>query len=215
MRVTGVFLACALFAWATAACGPGDGAAGPEELRRARAALTGLVDPAVDFAHRSPAWHSPFRPAEEDCAHLFRLAEGRIGDDEEPAITESATFEGDHLGESAGVVLFAYPDGDADAELRHIGRLMRSCPSATVDSAGRGDRLVASELAVRPLGDGSQARRYRGRVGGYPYEMHIVVVRSGDLLVSLVHTGVARLDPEQTGRLAESVVSAVHEPSGD
>ncbi|MEO3810502.1 hypothetical protein ABGB17_16000 [Sphaerisporangium sp. B11E5] len=213
MRVTGVFLACALFAWATAACGPGDGAAGPEELSRARAALSELVDQGVDFAHRSAAWRSPFRPAEQDCLRLFDLAEGRP-DDEQPAFAESVTFEGDHLGETAGVVLAVYPDGDAGDALRHIGDLMRSCPSATMDSAGRGDRLVASDLSLRPLGDDMESRGYRGRVGGYPYEMHLVVVRTGDLLVSLVHTGVARLDPEQTAQLAESVVAAVQEPPG-
>ncbi|MFC6083152.1 hypothetical protein [Sphaerisporangium aureirubrum] len=214
MRVTGVFLVCALFAWATAACGPGDGAAGPEELGRARAAVTRLIDPNVDFAHRADtAWHSPFQPAERDCARLFDLAEGRP-DEEEPALAESASFEGDHLGETAGVVLAVYPDGDAGQALRHIRDLIRSCPSATMDSAGRGDRLVASGLSLRPLGDGMEARRFRGRVGGYPYEMHLVVVRTGDLLISLVHTGVAHLDPAQTERLAESITAAVQEPAG-
>jgi hypothetical protein len=214
MRVTGVFLVCALFAWATAACGPGDGATGSAELGRARAAVTRLIDPSVDFAHRTgTAWRSPFHPAEHDCARLFDLAEGRP-DEGEPAMAESSSYEGDHLGETAGVVLAVYPDGDAAAALRHVGRLIRACPVATMDTAGRSDRLVASDLPLRPLGDGTRSRRFHGRVGGYPYEMHLVVVRTGDLLISLVHTGVAHLDPERTEHLAESLTAAVKEPPG-
>ncbi|MEU9887552.1 hypothetical protein [Sphaerisporangium sp. NPDC051011] len=209
MRVTGAVLltCCALLAGATAACG---GQRSREELSRARKALAQVDDPSVDFTDRAgTGWQPPFRPADERCGKLFDLAEGKQG----PGVAEAASFRGDRLGETAGVVLAAYAPGDARQALRTAADLMRDCPVATVKAAGAGDRLVGSPLPVRTIGDGVEARRYKGRVGGYPYEMHLVVVRTGGILISLVHTGMAKLDPQRTEDLATLLAAKVREAS--
>ncbi|GII78359.1 hypothetical protein Sru01_33410 [Sphaerisporangium rufum] len=212
MRITGAVVACALLATACGAGGePGDEPA-PPGLSLARRALTGIEDPSVDFSEPvGGAWRPPFEPANERCATLFDLAEGKPW--RSPAeVAEIATYHGYHLGETAGVVVTAYPAGEARRALREAAGLMRGCPvaavKAAVKKAGGGDRLVASPLTVK-AGDGAEARRFRGRVGGYPYEMHLVVMRSGDMLVSLVHTGLARLDAGRTQKLAAAVAARV------
>jgi hypothetical protein len=215
MRITGVVLACTLLAGTAAACGMGggifSGAAGKKELSRAAHALAEVQDPSVDFAERSDAaWEPPFHPANQECGKLFDLAEGKAADPA-PAAAQSTTFQGNRLGETAGVVLAAYSPAAARRALRDVAGLMRQCSVAAVKTAGGGDRLVASELPVRPIGDGVEARRFKGRVGGYPYEMHLVVVRSGGMLISLVHTGLARLDPERTEQLATVLATKVRE----
>ncbi|GII60367.1 hypothetical protein Skr01_04520 [Sphaerisporangium krabiense] len=211
MRGTGVLLACALIVGATAACGAGGlfgGYRAREELSRARQALNAVDDPSSGFTDRAAtAWQRPFRPASEQCGKLFDLAEGRHEDGRGAA--EAVTFRGDLLGETAGVVLSSYAPGGARDALRDVGGLMRDCRVASVRTAGAGDRLVGSPLPLRALGDGVEARRYKGRVGGYPYEMHLVVVRSGGVLISLVHTGLAKLDPARTERLAAALATKV------
>lgn len=214
MRVTGVVLACSLLLGAVAACGlseRGSGAAvRKEELSRARQALAGVDDPSVDFTESAGgAWQPPFHPKSARCGKLFDFADGRLPDTASTA--EAASFQGSRLGESAGVVLAAYDPGAARRVLRDVAALMRDCPVASAKSAGGGDRLVGSELPLTGIGDGIEARRYKGRVGGYPYEMHLVVVRSGDMLISLVHTGMARLDPGRTGRMATVLAAKVRE----
>ncbi|MFC4584715.1 hypothetical protein [Sphaerisporangium corydalis] len=211
MRVTGAVLACALVAATAGACGHGlfGAPGGNEELRRASKALADMDDPSVDFTDRAEAaWQSPFHPANRQCGRLFDLAEGKAGD-LASATHEATSFRGGRLGESTGVVLAAYAPSGAREALRSVAGLMRDCAVASVRTAGGGDRLVGSELPVGAIGDGVEARRFRGRVGGYPYEMHLVVVRSGDMLISLVHTGLARLDPERTAKLAAVVAARV------
>ncbi|MCW2878813.1 MAG: hypothetical protein JWQ95_2913 [Sphaerisporangium sp.] len=215
MRIIGVVLACALLAGATAACGLGGAVfgrpGGEEELSRASKALAEVTDPSVDFAERADtAWQPPFHPSDQQCGRLFDLAEGKK-QDLASAPAQATSFRGNRLGETAGVVIAAYPAAGARQALRDVAELMRKCSVATVKTAGGGDRLVGSALAVRDIGDGVEARRFKGRVGGYPYEMHLVVVRSGDLLISLVHTGLARLDPERTEELATVVATKVRE----
>ncbi|MDH2425061.1 hypothetical protein [Sphaerisporangium sp. TRM90804] len=213
MRVTGACVACALLACGAVACGGGPaGQRGPAELARARAALTRLNDPTLDFAdHTGAPWRPPFRPADAECGRLFDFAEDGTGPGATAAAAEATSFQGDELGETAGVALAAYDPSGARRALRDVGRLMRHCSVARLRTAGGADRLVGSDLPVRSIADGVEARRFKGRVGGFPYEMHLVVVRSGDLLISLVHTGVAKLDPERTRRLATVVAARVQE----
>ncbi|WP_424535170.1 hypothetical protein ACOZ38_34145 [Sphaerisporangium viridialbum] len=215
MRITGVVLAFALVTGVTAACGLGEGvfggSAGKQELSRARKALAEVEDPSVDFADRAEAaWQPPFVPAKQECGRLFELAEGKAPD-LASAKAESTSFRGNRLGETAGVVLAAYAPAEARQAMRTVADLMRDCPVAAVKTAGGGDRLVGSALPVGDIGDGVEARRFKGRVGGYPYEMHLVVVRSGNMLISLVHTGLAKLDPGRTERLATVLATKVRE----
>ncbi|MEU8266452.1 hypothetical protein AB0B89_04730 [Sphaerisporangium sp. NPDC049002] len=216
MRITGVVLAFALLTGMTASCGLGEGvfggSAGKQELSRARKALAEVEDPSVDFTERAEAaWQPPFVPAKRECGRLFELAEGKASDLASATTAESTSFRGNRLGETAGVVLAAYAPSGARQALRTVADLMRDCPVAAVKSAGGGDRLVGSPLPVGDIGDGVEARRFKGRVGGYPYEMHLVVVRSGDMVISLVHTGLAKLDPGRTQRLATVLAAKVHE----
>ncbi|MFC7644061.1 hypothetical protein ACFQX6_27455 [Streptosporangium lutulentum] len=51
-----------------------------------------------------------------------------------------------------------------------------------------------------------QARRLKGRLNGYPYEMHLVFARAGSTLVSLVHAGVARVDIRRTRQFARFLI---------
>ncbi|WP_248961055.1 hypothetical protein [Sphaerisporangium perillae] len=212
MRITGAALGCALLAAAAVACGAGSGgSSGEAVLSRATRALEEVEDPSVDFADRAgTAWRSPFRPASQECGRLFDLAEGKTGD-LASGRAEATAFRGDQLGESAGVVLAVYPPSQAGQALRGVADLMRGCSVAAMGTAGGGDRLVGSSLPVGPIGDGVEARRFKGRVGGYPYEMHLVVVRSGNVLISLVHTGLAKLDPERTEDLATILATKVRE----
>jgi hypothetical protein len=217
MRITGVVLACALVSGAAVACGgggsgrPGDNA----NLSRASRALSEVEDPSVDFTDRAEAaWHPPFRPLNHQCGKLFDLAEGKAGDLATTS-AEATSFRGGRLGESTGVVLAAYAPSEAREALRNIAGLMRDCRVATVKTAGGGDRLVGSELPVGDIGDEVESRRFKGRVGGYPYEMHLVVVRSGDVLISLVHTGLAKLDPGRTARLAALLAGKVRDSAAE
>ncbi|GAA3812278.1 hypothetical protein GCM10022226_36170 [Sphaerisporangium flaviroseum] len=213
MRITWVVLSCVLLAGATG-CGLGGHAFGEpdgkEGLARASRALAEVDDPSVDFSEQAEAaWQPPFRPANEQCGRLFDLAEGKAAPASAPA--KAASFRGSRLGETAGVVLSAYGRAEARQALSDVAGLMRECSVASAKTAGGGDRLVGSALPVGRIGDGVEARRFKGRAGGYPYDMHLVVVRSGDMLISLVHTGLARLDPERTERLATVLTAKVRE----
>ncbi|WP_214411980.1 hypothetical protein [Sphaerisporangium fuscum] len=214
MRISGGVLTCALVA-VTAGCGTGaglfGGAGGRVNLARAREALAKIDDPSAGLAeHSDDPWEPPFRPASPDCARLFDLA-GTGRAEAGGTATVAASYRGGRLGETAAVVLAAYPGGDARHAVRTAAGLMRHCSVASGKAPGGGDRLVASELPMKALGEEVEARRFKGRVGGYPYEMHVVVMRSGDTLIALVHTCLARLAPERTQQLADVLAAKVRE----
>ncbi|MFC7720147.1 hypothetical protein [Nonomuraea recticatena] len=48
------------------------------------------------------------------------------------------------------------------------------------------------------------SRQLRGRLNGYPYALDLVLVRQGDRLLSLVHTGLGTVDVRRTVELARA-----------
>ena len=163
---------------------------------------------------RGPGCPTASRPARAGVAgavhaggpQLPRRARRGGGRAPERALTAqaAASYQGDELGERAGVGLASTrarrPKGTSTswpgrwspcrAVRAGSGTLLRrdrSCRSGT-----SADEAVGGEL--------------RGRLNGYPYALDVVLARSGDTLVSLVHTGMAEMEPQRTRQLLDAVV---------
>ncbi|GAA3132063.1 hypothetical protein GCM10010466_23380 [Planomonospora alba] len=123
------------------------------------------------------------------------------------AVREAVTYSGYGLGELAGVGLEAHPGEGARRRFTALAAALDRCPvvtgPATGAAADRDTLLRVSPLALDRVGDDLRARRLHGRLNGYPYEMHLVFARSGRILMSLVHAGVAEVDAGRTRRLAD------------
>ncbi|MEZ0072182.1 hypothetical protein [Planotetraspora sp. GP83] len=169
-------------------------AAGP------RAVLGSMDDLPEGFSDRARSgWRPPFRPRVRACRTLFDAAGGKPPRDGLIGTT-SATYEGEHVGELAGVGLAVYAGDGAAAHLGELREAMAKCVTADGGAPGAGSRLSASGLALGYVGQDAEARRLAGRVAGYPYEMHLVVLSAGHTLIALVHAG---LNPPDAGRTAE------------
>ncbi|MGI5491609.1 hypothetical protein [Microtetraspora malaysiensis] len=213
MRIIGgaVCAAAACLVAALAGCsGGGREAAQPAPLDagRLKVLLGGIDNLPQGFSDRQhERWRPPFRANSGACRALFDAAAGRPPTRDLVAGT-ATTYEGQHVGETAAVGLAVYGDNAAGG-VHTLERAMRSCRVAAAGGAGKGDRLRASRLSIKDVGDGVEARRFKGRVGGYPYEMHLVVARQGDALITLVHGGVASPDVKGTAALARVLAGRV------
>ncbi|MCT9932980.1 hypothetical protein N5079_22485 [Planotetraspora sp. A-T 1434] len=165
-----------------------------------RAVLQSLVDLPEGFSDRARSgWRPPFRPRVRACRTLFDAAAGKPPRDGLLGTT-SATYEGEHVGELAGVGLATYAGDGAAAHLGELREAMSRCVTADGGAPGAGSRLSASRLPLGYVGQDAEGRRLTGRVAGYPYEMHLVVLSAGHTLIALVHAG---LNPPDASRTAE------------
>jgi hypothetical protein len=211
MRIIQAALVCGLIAM-TGACGTEDmihaRARSTAETARLRAALGTMDGLPAGFSDRArDGWQPPFRPRKTACRVLFDAVAGKPPPDGLGG-TAAVTYEGDRIGELAGVGLAVYLGDQAEDHLEELRGAMGECATAQ-SGAGRRDRLVVSELPIEEIGDDVEARRLTGRVGGYPYEMHLVVANVRHTLVALVHAGLAPPDARRTEELARSLVREV------
>jgi hypothetical protein len=209
MRAAALAGLCALLAGTTAGCGS-DVSQGSAAVRaaRIRAILADMKDLPAGFSDRPrDAWRVPFRAKDPSCRELLNAAGGRLPRDGLTA-SAGATYQGDRLGETAGLRLTEFSGGQADQLYERLAGAIGECSSARSRGAGGQDRLRASPLAIESGGD-AEATRMRGRVGGYPYEMHLVIARSGRTLISLVHTGMAAPEPRRTQELVRLMLAKI------
>ncbi|GII27125.1 hypothetical protein [Planotetraspora mira] len=212
MRIIQAALVCGLIAM-TGACGTEDmihaRARSTAETVRLRAALGTMDDLPAGFSDQArDGWQPPFRPKKKACRVLFDAVAGKPPPDGLGG-TATVTYEGDRIGELAGVGLAVYLGDEAEDHLEELREAMGECVTAQSGGAGRGDRLVVSPFPIEDVGDDVEARRLTGRVGGYPYEMHLVVANVRHTLVALVHAGLAPPDAGRTEELARSLVREV------
>lgn len=203
IRVAGA-LGLSVLLGGAAGCGaavvPPDAAPSRDAVERVHRVLDGLRDLPDGLSDRPrDPWRAPFRAADSRC----RLMLGAVGSPprEGMAATAGASFTGDGLAETAGVRVTEY-DGEARA-LRHfaaIAAAMGGCTEAVGRGAGVRDRLAVSPLSLDTPGR-LEAVALRGRVGGYPYRLHLVVARSGRTLITLAHGGIAAPGRERTERI--------------
>ncbi|MER7205643.1 hypothetical protein ABT340_01165 [Streptosporangium sp. NPDC000239] len=203
---------CGALAVGAAACGGGaarDASAGGDsraELTRLRGLLREGASHLPDGFSARPrdGWVPPFRAVNQDCRLLLDAAAGAGAGPGGARV--AATYPGDRLGELAGVSMASYAGQGAGLRFAELTRALDGCRVARNSLAGRGTVLRVSRLRLGDTGAEVQARRLRGRLNGYPYEMHVVFALTGNTLVSLVHTGVAGVDAGRTGQLTRSLV---------
>ncbi|MGW5259753.1 hypothetical protein ACWEQG_02180 [Microbispora sp. NPDC004025] len=172
-------------------------------------ALLGRMDglPDAFFSHARAPWRPPFRPRARACRMLFDAAAGRLPR-EGLSGTAAATYQGAHTGELAGVGVAVYDGGEAAGHLAALRDALARC--ATADAGTPYDRLAATRTPLPGIGGAdAAARALAGRVGGYPYRMHLVVARSGHTLIALVHAGLTPPDPDRTAELTRLLVREV------
>ncbi|MEV4295787.1 hypothetical protein [Microbispora rosea] len=198
---------------ATGACGAGGVTYAPvrvphkAEVRRPPTVL-GRMDglPEEFFSHARAPWRPPFRPRARACRLLFDAAAGRPPR-EGLSGTTAATYQGAHAGELAGVGVAVYDGGEAAGHLAALRDALSRC--ATADDGTPYDRLTARTPLPGIGGPDAAGRALSGRVGGYPYRMHLVVARSGHTLIALVHAGLTPPDPARTAELTRLLVREV------
>jgi hypothetical protein len=179
------------------------------EAARLRTALASMDDLPEGFSNRArESWRQPFVPRKKACRILFNAAAGSPPRDGLGG-TATATYEGDHMGELVGVGLAVYTGDQAGGHLSELRDAMDQCVTARSGAMGRNDRLVASQLPMEDVGGDVEARRLTGRVGGYPYEMHLVVAGVGHTIIALVHAGLTPPDAGRTEELARLLVREV------
>ncbi|WP_433254287.1 hypothetical protein ACQPYK_12340 [Streptosporangium sp. CA-135522] len=200
---------CVVLAGALTACGAEAGPARKDagtELARLRSLLPNAQQLPDGFSARpGEGWKPPFRPAGRDCRLVLGMAGGGAPR-RTPGVRVAATYPGDELGELLGVGLASYTGVDAEHRFDELTEALEGCPVARSPLPGRSTSLRLSSLKLDAIGDDVQAKRLRGRLNGYPYEMHMVFARIGGTLVSLVHTGVANVDVRRTQQLAQFLV---------
>jgi len=154
------------------------------------------------FSPRSEqAWRAPFTPADPNCRAVLDAAGGRAPKQRLTA-QAAASYQGDELGEQVGVGLARY-DGAADEHMAALSEALRKCREVRADG---GTHLRATTVPVTDVGDEAVAGELRGRLNGYPYALDVVLARSGDMLVSLVHTSMAEVEPQRTRQLLDAVM---------
>ena len=157
-----------------------------------------------------PAWRPPFRPSSRDCRALFDAAAGRFPRDGRLDVA-AGTFDGVLVGQFAAVGLAEYPGGLARHRFGELRAALAGCTRADGGTPAAADLLTAAEPPVEvPAGAGEAAARVlTGRVGGYPYEMHVVVAGTGGTVLALVHGGIAPPDMSGTVELTRSLLREV------
>ncbi|MED7926395.1 hypothetical protein SMD20_19225 [Nonomuraea sp. LP-02] len=191
---------------ALAGCGGGGGESfiDPRAMAQLREALSKEPSLPEGFTARpDQAWRMPFGPAERSCRALLEPAAGNAPGQ---ALTAQAavSYQGDGLGEQAGVGLARYAGGEAGAHLDELDRARRECQEVRTSS---GTDLWLSELPPEAAGDDAVGARLQGRLHGYPYALDVVFSRVGDTLVSVVHTGMNDVDPARTRQVVEAAMA--------
>ncbi|MDP9845667.1 hypothetical protein [Streptosporangium lutulentum] len=177
------------------------------ELARLRGLLKETKELPDGFSARQrDAWKPPFRPVGSAC-RLVLDAAGGSPPQWAPGARVSVTYPGYKIGELAGVGLASYTGDEAEAHFAELTRALGGCPVvASHRRASKGTSFKVSNLDLEGVGGDVQARRLKGRLNGYPYEMHLVFARAGSTLVSLVHAGVARVDIRRTRQFARFLI---------
>ncbi|KAB8195771.1 hypothetical protein FH608_009690 [Nonomuraea phyllanthi] len=158
-------------------------------------------------ARPEQAWRIPFTQGDENCRAVLAAVGGQAP---WQALTAQAavSYRGDGLGEQAGVGVARYADGEAEEHLDELADAMDSCRELRTPS---GTDLRSHSLPVEGLADDvadeAVGTRLRGRLNGYPYAMDVVLTRVGDMLVSVVHTGMDHVDAARTREVVDAVVS--------
>lgn len=207
LRIIGLAVACGLAGASLTGCGSGSAiyadAEARQELTRLRQILFRQpVLPEGFSARPREAWKPPFKAVDRDCRTLLDTAGGRAPGRALLA-QAAASYQGDVLGEMAAVGLASYTGSEAEWHLEDLGKSLQGC--GVLDGAG-GTAFAMTRLPVGALGDDVVGGQFRGRLNGYPYAMNLVVVRTGDTLISVVHTGLSRVDAKRTESLARAVV---------
>lgn len=186
--------------------GPAESYVDVQAMARLREVLN--KDPQLPdgFSARSEEpWRVPFAAADHNCRAALDPAAGRA-----PALAltaqAAASFEGDELGEVAGVGLARYAGSEAEGRIEELTEALEACRTVR---AGGGTRLRLTMLPVEDVGDEVVGAELRGRLNGYPYALDVMLARSGDTLVSVVHTGIAKVDPERTRQVLSAAVGMV------
>jgi hypothetical protein len=153
-------------------------------------------------ARPEQAWRMPFGQVGRDCRAVLESAGGHAPKE---ALTAQAavSYEGDGLGERAGVGMARYAGEEAEEHLDALADALESCQEIHTSS---GTDLRAREMSVEDVGDEAVGARLRGRLNGYPYTMDVVLSRVGDTLVSVVHAGMTDVNPDRTRRLVDAVL---------
>lgn len=199
------------------ACGTGDAIYSASTVTAERANIRGLLhdlrDLPAGFSIRPrKGWKAPIRPAAASCRTVFAAVAGDPPPQGRRAHAEVA-FEGDRLGELGGAGVASYHDDRAPAAFERLAKALKRCEKITTPV--RGTRLVAADLPRRAaididgVGEEVAAGRLRGRLLGYPYEMHVVFLRVGPTLISVVHTGMGGADAWRTADLIRAVAARV------
>ncbi|MFI9593056.1 hypothetical protein [Nonomuraea sp. NPDC052265] len=159
------------------------------------------------FAQRpEQAWRVPFGRVDQACGSALDAAAGHAPQE---GLTGQAavSYQGDGLGERAAVGLARYAGEEAEERFDTLSDALESC---------RGIRTTGgTDLRARRLDVGDAARagdevtgtRLRGRLNGYPYALDVVLSRTGDTLVSVVHAGMSDVDRDRTRKLVAAVLS--------
>ena len=194
-------------------CGLLAGCGGPVESyvdAQATARLRAVLDkdpqlPDGFSARSEEPWRVPFTPADRNCRAVFDPAAGRAP---AQALTAqaAASFEGDGLGEVAGVGLARYAGSEAEGHIDDLTDALEACRAVR---SGGGTRLRVTILPVEDVGDEAVGAELRGRLNGYPYALDVMLARSGDTLISVVHTGIAKVDAERTRQVLSAAVGMV------
>ncbi|WP_188196482.1 hypothetical protein [Nonomuraea sp. SYSU D8015] len=206
MRRKQGIVAFAVLACTLAGCG-GEGAESfidPHAMAQLRELLSKEPPLPEGFtAKPEQAWRMPFGPADHNCRMLLEPAGGRAPGQ---ALTAqvAVSYQGDGLGEQAGVGLARYAGDKAHEHLDALARARDSCRAVRTSP---GTDLRLRELPVEDVGDEAVGARLQGRLRGYPYAMDVVLSRVGDTLVSVVHTGMNQVDPTRTRKVVDAAIA--------
>lgn len=194
-------IVCGLLAGALAGCGGAEGldTGALAQMREILSKEPRLPD---GFSPRSEqAWQAPFSPADHNCRAVLDAAGGRAPTQGLTA-QAAASYEGDELGEQVGVGLARY-DGAAGTHMAELSQALKDCREVRAEG---GTHLTTTLVPLSDVGDEAVAGELRGRLNGYPYALDVVLARSGDMLVSLVHTSMAEVEPQRTRQLLDAVM---------
>ncbi len=203
---------CAL----AAACGAAPAEPAPTPVppaARLRAVLTGIDLPAGLIGRPRDAWVAPFQAKDADCRRLLDTAAGAWPGTGVLA-TAAATYQGERLGETVALRLTELTGSDADRLFDRLRAAIAGCTSVRSSRAGGQDRLRAAPLPLDlghrfGFGPDVAAAGMGGRMGGFPYEMHLVFARSGGIVLALVHGGIVAPDIRATADLTRAVLDGI------
>ncbi|GIH28074.1 hypothetical protein Aph01nite_63840 [Acrocarpospora phusangensis] len=174
---------------------------------RLQAMLATVPDMPAGFSDRArDHWQPPFTPADGNCRKIFAFVEGRPPKEDLSAVS-AVTYQGAGVGALAAVSVAVY-HGDLSAKrLLTMRDAVSKCVIADDSTPGGSNRLTSFPLPMNE--DGWTGRRLKGRVGGYPYEMHLVVARQGRTVMALVNGGVRPPDVKRTEELGRLLMAKV------